>query len=974
MFLKQLKKLSIKAILLLGLFIHLYSIPAKADLSDIPVVSGAYDLTRVIKDEIVSNVELLAGTTRDVALFSIGGLTLDAYILALPMENDVKARVIAQISNPVYAIRLAHFLYKFVDRYDDEETVVSFETYIKQHYKSTDYPGVQHSLFKWSKPENQGGEKSKEGLAINRELIATFVTIYDALYQNEPVVARDKMPDKYTYLSNNAEDLALVSKVQPLVIKVLKDLHSKMESGDIKDALGIIINDHTEARENTVNNKAQAITVTLIDFIRLNVLKSYRQYRLEQSRVNAFEEWMLDAFDTDQEKLISFLKAQNTRRHAVQITVDGLQGSYLESLATSKSKNFLKQVHDSHQNKQSFRPINEAVSSPEVEPQLDFLNFLIESKQKQAVQDDPRYLPFLKQLYQESSLSISAGGISSTPTISVRNLPLIWTGAGVSGEKSTGIPNFHFVDRLQDRAYYFFGNDALQLDRLVASNQVQTMFDRLNHLKTLNCNAQYDWNAHVSFDGLVNLAVGEVIRDFGERLCIKELRYRAKTEKALKIVRLELIETLEKYQNLPTWRLFSKLAKYWLIKEMIHQVAVKGEKGMPDYLLVYNPWPDHFAHFAGPFSNEVMSPSGELNRLDYWLGLIKKSYQQAGVYNDTLWGMAGDHGLAPIYYYLNPEITVLKNLSELLTQKTGKSLVIKKISSDEGEGPKITNALNYPSNKGVDVVVASTAGGNFMMDFFIDQNNRWQQQPVYRDMFEWKPISFADDDQGLDMITEITSRLRETLDYLVVRESKCDEYQCVLRLVGYRGGVRRDELISRKGERIYYHAITGQPLLLDLDKTNPYKDHLTKQEKDSKQQLYQRCLINAELNNTATWCLESDWRELSYFSPRPDSINQLAHLYDLGRAGTINLFPKEGIGYNTKVPGRHAGEHFHEKDAFIGFWGHPVKTSIQLPPIANGSLAPTLYEYLSGESISDKPSQYQQAGWGFPSVLGHLLQ
>ncbi len=123
---------------------------------------------------------------------------------------------------------------------------------------------------------------------------------------------------------------------------------------------------------------------------------------------------------------------------------------------------------------------------------------------------------------------------------------------------------------------------------------------------------------------------------------------------------------------------------------------------------------DHFAHFTGPFSDEILMPTGELNRLDYWLTQISDVYQSANVYDRTLWGMAGDHGLAPVYYSLNPE----KQVFETLQAELDYPLVIKKISSDEGEGPKITNALNYESNKEVDVVVASTAGGNFMMDFF----------------------------------------------------------------------------------------------------------------------------------------------------------------------------------------------------------------------------------------------------------------
>jgi len=967
-------------------------------IDDVPVVGGAYDLSKVIQEEVMANIEMASEATIDTALFTVGGLTLDAYILTLPLEANVKASVISRISNPFYAITLGRFLYQFKGRYSDADTVRSFSDLVKKQYAEDEVPGLTHSLFSWTKETPEASSSQGKSMAhgkpntqdgsfeLDRELIATFVTIYDALNGAESLILNDNPEDEYQYLSSSPQDLVLVNQIQPLIIAVLKRLRSGITSGDIRDALDVIIHDDLPARRGMTNNKAQAITVTLIDFIRLNVLKSYRQYRLESARVVAFEKWMRHLFRQGPNKLISFLEAQNKKRYVVQITVDGLQGEYLKSLAQQGKHQFLQQVKKNTLEKESFRPKSEKVSSPETEPQMNYLKALV--KDAKLIFNDPRHLPFFKQLYQDYSKSISIGGVSSTPTISVRNLPLIWTGAGVAGErgddesvagdnaegeniegkKGTGVPNFHFVDRQQDRAYYFFGNDALQLDRLLAERQVKTMFDRFNHLKTLNCNAQYDWNAHVSFDGLVNLAVGEAVRDYGEMLCIKELRYRAKIEQQLKADRKALINELKVYESMSKWRLFSRLSKRSRIKYLISNLAETGENGMPDYLLVYNPWPDHFAHFKGPFSDEIMSPSGELNRLDYWLGQITSAYQQAGVYDTTLWGMAGDHGLTPIFYYLNPETQVLAPLSAELQEKNGVSLVVKKISSDEGEGPKITNALNYPSNKGFDVVVASTAGGNFMMDFFIDQNEHWHQQALYTDMVTWKPIGFGGRDPGIDMVSEISARLSETLDYLVIREADCSLDQCDIRLVGYRKGIRYDEFISRVGDRIHYHADKHEPILLELQKINPFRDALSPVDIRVKAELYQRCVIQAKQGEPKSWCSDKDWRALGYFTPRPDSVNQLAHLYDEDRAGTINLFPKEGIGYNTKVPGRHAGEHFHEKDAFIGFWGAPVNLSTQLQPIANGSLAPTLYEYLSGDTLKAGD------GWGFPSVLEFILQ
>ncbi len=55
--------------------------------------------------------------------------------------------------------------------------------------------------------------------------------------------------------------------------------------------------------------------------------------------------------------------------------------------------------------------------------------------------------------------------------------------------------------------------------------------------------------------------------------------------------------------------------------------------------------------------------------------------------------MAGDHGLSPVFYYINPEVEVLEKLQSDL----GKQLIVKKISSDEGEGHKLTHNLNFPN-------------------------------------------------------------------------------------------------------------------------------------------------------------------------------------------------------------------------------------------------------------------------------------
>ncbi|WOH36226.1 alkaline phosphatase family protein [Thalassotalea fonticola] len=938
---------------------------AYAAVDEIPVVGAIYNSSLVVKEHIVKDISLSTVIARDASIYTFAGLTLDAYILTLPLKTKVKKNVIKRLAYPEYSITLGRFLYHFYQRYTGSSNVELFNDYIQSVYSEAEMAQYQHSLFSSIEKTAVIKPEQEQESIVNDELIAALVTIYDILFNNDDWQLGKKLPDSYQYITNSPKDLKIVNKIQPIIISLMAKYNQSLPAGDFKSAINAIINDAKPEFINTVNNKAQAITVTLIDFIRLNTLKSYRQFSLKQQRIDAFDRWMIKQFKHQPDNLIEFLNAQNQKRYGVQIVVDGLQQGLVKALVKEQRGPFINQVQSNLKQSKQYQPKFEPTFPPEHNQQLDYLNSLSSGKDS-----DSNYLPFFKSLYQQHAANIAEFGISSTPTISVRNLPVVLTGAKVAGQGGTGIPNFHFVDRTKDRAYYFFGNDALQLDKLIAENQVQTMFDRLNYLKTLNCNGQYDWNAHVSYDGLVNLAAGEFKRDYGEQRCLRELGQRAKVEQQVFAARNELIKLIGEYQKISAWMFLSKITKKQLVKEKIHLLAKLAEDGMPDFVSMYIPWPDHFAHFKGPFSDEIIAPTGELNRLDYWLTQLQKTYKRAGVYNKTLWGMAGDHGLAQVFYTLNPEQQVLNNLEKELNV----SLNIVKISSDEGEGPKITNAINYPSSKNVDVVVASTAGGNYMMDFF-NSSKGWQQQPLYSELQQWQPISTSTI-APIAMISEISNRLKESLDYLAVREQQCDLSQCKIRIVGHRNNKRLDEIIIREDDRVFYGfadnllemSVQTLPQLLDIQQQNPYTKALTRIEQAEKQQLLKQCLISANQHNSDSWCTSSQWRQLTRLSPRPDSVNQLAHIYDEDRAGTVNLFPQEGIGYNTSVPGRHAGEHYLEKDAFIGFWGTPITSRKQITTAENGSLAPTIFEYLSGNKV-----QAGENGWGFPSLLPQLI-
>ena len=39
----------------------------------------------------------------------------------------------------------------------------------------------------------------------------------------------------------------------------------------------------------------------------------------------------------------------------------------------------------------------------------------------------------------------------------------------------------------------------------------------------------------------------------------------------------------------------------------IREIARLEQRTLPELFVAYNPWPDHFAHFEGPFADEIIS-------------------------------------------------------------------------------------------------------------------------------------------------------------------------------------------------------------------------------------------------------------------------------------------------------------------------------------------------------------------------------
>lgn len=892
--------------------------------------------------------EMMRGTADQVrvpvewAAPRIGRLGLSAWLATLDLPPEVRARIDARVGSADLVDELVPFALFVKETYADPG-VPTFDTWARTHLTPDPaVPGWETSLFTFRPPAET---EAKGGAGLSGAQAVLLLRLYDAAYLQGREDAAT-VGDRLACESDDVDLSARTERARPVLRELLGEHRASLVAGDIRDGV-----DRVLADDATLTT----ITTSLLEFVDDEVCKHYGVFATQVGREHGLNAWLGAALTRPGDPTgWEWLRWHRSRRMAVHVVVDGLQGRLVESLA-GEDNTYLKVLVEEAEAHRRARPAARSTVAGPPSP----TPFLAHAAATGA-------RPFLPNLAAAvASPGFARHGISTTPTISVRNLPVAKTGAPVAGPNSTGIPNFHFVDRSftldgvqQGRPLYFYGNDALQLTDLAAESGMRTMFSRLGDLTTMSCGAQYDEEAGYSLDAFLNLALGERLRDFADTRCVAELRRRAANEARIRELEAGLLARMPllAVKHHP-WEWVDRWAQAQEREAVLAEVAELAAlypESMPDYLLYYNPWPDHFAHPKGPYADEVIGPVGELKRLDHWLGELAAVYAQAGVSDRVLWGMAGDHGLSTVHWIVSPEAEFVDGLA-----RAGVKLEVAKISSDEGEGPKLTNRLRPPTMRGHDVVVASTAGGNYLLDFFVDQDENWARQPVYAELQALRTLG----GKVVDVPAELSTRLGDSLDYLVVRESPCTPETTDIRVIGCRRGGLSTAGIQRKADRIRLQ--TAGPDLLDLAVVAAWEspDATALAAKEAERT---RCL--GATDDPATWCTETEWRELSRYSTRPDAVVQLAHLYDTDRAGTVNLFPREGVGYNTQVPGRHAGESFAEKDAFVGLWGKPVVGEVALPPMVNGSVPMALYAWVSGE----RPEAGKD-GWGWPAWPAGLV-
>ncbi|OGQ16874.1 MAG: hypothetical protein A3B70_01790 [Deltaproteobacteria bacterium RIFCSPHIGHO2_02_FULL_40_11] len=622
------------------------------------------------------------------------------------------------------------------------------------------------------------------------------------------------------------------------------------------------------------------------------------------------------------EKVIEYFEASLTKKRAVMIMVDGVGGQYLEDL--------LKAGHP---------------------------------------------YPTLQTLHDQSAWVKRSS--ASTPTISTRNIAILETGISVAdlevkGEQaSTDIPNFTYVDRQKQEWMYFWGRDGIRLRELVKEAGAKTIFESLAPYQTVSFLAQFDTAANDRFSYFLGEVMWQLKPGLAEAIGLSNLNQRTKTETALNEKRLKLIRYLKRNRELWANKILWTDRHYLNIA---HEILSEEDRGLPDFLLWYNPWVDHKSHEFGPNHPEVLEK--HMVKFDQDVGQILSMYQAAGVFERTLFGMVSDHGQVTVDLPKG-NVHLEKTVIDPLTQNW------KKISSDEGGPPKIDRMKS--SVLGYDVVFGSTAGGSFVMDLFykdayekdgktVRDAKRWAAHPRYADLRNYELM----DGRRVDWISQIKRELKGYLDTALVRDDlpkdkpEIDQIVRVIAPVGEARVVRKfkKEIFEKlKQDPNYRYSLDFKKKKFDryVYKYEIVEDTVTGKVEGDPLRLGQQNPEIQDWIDAGSWQTDREWLEATAKVDRLDAIHEISHLYDSHLAGTINLFPAKEKGFNTGVPGRHAGELFEEKNALQLYYGAMVSPK-GIPVARGGSMPVTMIHYLLGDRYFT-PLRYD---FDFESLLGEL--
>lgn len=901
--------------------------------------------------------------SRKFVLKHIKQEAVELFIKSCDLPPDTEKRLLVMLGGEQFTEVTVPFVFYLYELYGAPATTEAVETddlaYAEEPIEPTpqagnDRPGLSELV-----------QRSRD----LRKHIARALQLFDALFlQVKPGAAEKGLPLRERY------DDAAYQRITEIVREAAADflasaddaVDQETEENQYRQMLDDILNDE---------KRLTVFVEFFTDFIRQLSDSWFESFVQRQQRKEDRAKWVQDCINDNRYYAIADYACSRTKRKlVVHVVVDGLQGKLLEGLI---------QLSSGDDQGSGARYVTELVRlhQPNVMDPSDYDPTMPFGLGKDVIDlveeplDRPDYLEnFRKYVFALDAPAVIVNVATvDTPSISVRNLPIIGSGHPVAGPFGTGIPNFSYIDRRSGRDWYFWGSDVLYMRQIFGNREdeipngvkrsegpgARTLFERLWQFNTVSSMASVDTGALEKIAAEVGMVVGELKRNFPEKTMLLRFRRRARMEDKLNMRR----RWLQEHRDLSDSFLGSLLVKSITLRtfhKYARFLAEHEDEGLPDYLLWYNPWPDHFAHFAGPYSDDIIGYHGEYDRLDFYLGKLIEIYQSVktvdgtATYADrTLFGVVSDHGL--IY---TPRLVSTDKLLFEAMRAENIDISYHKLTADEGGLPLIRRRDDVKPLHGFDAVVGSTAGGSYIIDLF-DINGAngdgasLQRHPGYHQLRCYRLLS----GKTIDWIEQLTRHLKETMDLALVREYGPSveerwpsEVESVVRIITPDRGEARVYRIGTPGADgsqtvRYRYEVLGEQDPLDLvGSVRPYliAPPPGGPSVEEVQAAIRECIDSLD------GCDDRRWRELLSHTLRPDVVYQYSHLYDSDRAGTINIFPARHVGMNSKVPGRHAGEAFGEKNGTQVYFGAGLERA-QIQTARNGSLPVTLYHWLVGD-------------------------
>ncbi len=940
-----------------------------------------------------SSVEMLEGLFKapfampaDAAKFVFKRVKKDAVVLFIDsceLPADARGRLVAMVRGEEFASVTVPFVYYLYELYGEpaagEPESMADLAYDEpaEEPHATSGPGL--------------GQIVRQSPALRKHL-RNALRLFDALFlQLKPGATwDDPVEERY--------DEAAYNNIKAIAREVAAEFLAKPGDADRAEQSEYLV-----MLEETLRDDAKLTDFIefFADFVRQLADSWLESFARRENRKEERQAWVADKLAHNRRyEIADYARSQAERKLAMQLAVDGLQGKLLEGLCQLSSADragsgahYVTDLVHEHQ-KPEWDPARYDSKMP---PALG--HDVVELVDKAP--NRPDYLENFKKYFFAPDAPAVVVNVATvdTPSISVRNLPIIFSGHAVAGPNGTGIPNFSYLDRATGRGWYFWGSDVLHMRNIFGNREdliprgqkrdgpgARTLFERLWRHNTVSCMATIDTGALEKNSSEIGVAVSESRRNFIEKIIVARFRQRAKIERELNRRRRWLIDHRSTSGGFLA-RLILKPITLKTFREHAEFIAEHEDEGLPDYTLWYNPWPDHFAHTKGPYSDDIIGYAGEYDRLDFYVGKMIEVYESvptvsgrgANYADRALFGVVSDHGL--VY---TPQIVSTDDLLFESMRRDGIDVKYLKITHDEGGLPAIHGRKNIKPTRPFDAVVGSTAGGSYIIDLFGStatdgDDEAWRRHPDYHELRNYKLLS----GQRIDWIEQLKLRLNDTMDVAVVRENgpafgeswpsaklprgPTLTADAVVRVVSGRGEARvyRNRVIGEEaGPRtIYrYEKLTSEDPLTLVDSVRPFLVLATEHAPS-----YLPDLITTSGNAD-----DAIWRSLLSNTLRPDVIYQFSHLYDTDRAGTINIFPLPHVGMNSGVPGRHAGEAFGEKNGTQLYRGAGLKRAT-IQTARNGSLPVTIFHWLVGDDGLRRtdPAVGGTAAdqFGYPSLL-----